>query len=263
MLFLLLAEPCVASEAKPATPTFTIVEISQPYDVPPSTVTTVDPYTGEENTITYPGYHVENKTVCIKIKNQPFTPIKQETGAYIRLYYQYRYKGHYSEDTWQSIDYDDTRQNCFVQSDTEYTLIPLSNRVPRRGQVDIQVRAVVGIAGFFLDYMAKYEYRFSGVMGDWSDIVVVSFDPLSFSVLPSTSTPSTNSPSQLTPDPINPTTPDSSISPTQTPWITYLLIITTTVCIITVPLVIIMYHNKHYQQKRKPKNTTPTNHNKT
>jgi hypothetical protein len=62
----LFAEPCVASEAKPTTPTFTIVEISEPYDIPPSSTTIVDPYTGEKTTSTYPGTHVENTTTYIR-----------------------------------------------------------------------------------------------------------------------------------------------------------------------------------------------------
>ncbi|MDR2719348.1 MAG: hypothetical protein LBC03_00895, partial [Nitrososphaerota archaeon] len=90
-------------------------------------------------------------------------------------------------------------------------------------------------------------YYFSGVKGDWSNIVVMSFDPLSFTVLPSTSTPSTNKPDQLTPDLTNapPTNAEhTNASPTnsspqqQKPWIPYLLTIITLSCIIIIPIVV-------------------------
>ena len=62
MLFLLLVESsCVGADVKPVVPSFTLKEISQPYDVSPITIIIVDGYTGEKTTITYSGYHVENK----------------------------------------------------------------------------------------------------------------------------------------------------------------------------------------------------------
>ncbi|MCL2643762.1 MAG: hypothetical protein FWD52_09745, partial [Candidatus Bathyarchaeota archaeon] len=100
MLFLLFVGFCVAADVKPAVPSFTLKEISQPYDVPPTTTTIVDPFTGEETTITYPGYTVGNKTIYIVIKNQPFTPYKNQYGIPVTLRYECSYKPHYSEGDW-------------------------------------------------------------------------------------------------------------------------------------------------------------------
>ena len=247
-----LSELCVAPETKPATPTFIIEEISQPYDVPPTTTTTVDPYTGEKTTITYPGYHVENKTTYIKIKNQPNT--QPNNGTTLQLYYQQRYKGHYSNDEW--ILYPSTAWGYAEQSDSEYTLLLFSKGMPRHGQVDIQIRALTGTIIYEPAWLTEPE-RFVGVAGDWSDIVVVSFDPLSFTVLPFTSTPSTDETECLPSDSTGPLTsnPDQSTtsnpSPLQTPWASYLLTIIITTCIILIPIAIVMYYNKRQQKRSK------------
>jgi len=256
---LLLVEPCVASITKPATPTFTVEEIAYPYDIPPSTTTTVDPYTGEETTKTYPGYHVENKTTYIKIKNQPFTPYKNSDGDTMYLYYEYRFKGHYV-DYWSEYN---PYNKYYWQSDSEYTLIPFpSIKVPQNCQMDIQVRALIGVVTSVEEWWMigrPVSYNFKGIKGDWSDIVVVSFNPLSFTVLPSTSTPSTNTPDQLTPDYTTPPSTTDHIDPQppnsppqQSPWASYLLTIIVTACIITIPIAIVTYLNK--QQKRKNNN---------
>jgi hypothetical protein len=247
---------CVASEVKPSVPTFTIEEISSSYDVPPSSTT--DPYTGV--TTTKPGYTVEDKNINIKIKNQPFEqPLTMQPGDGLnRLFYQYRYKGHYADDnSWKLFD---GVYSIFLQSYFEYTLIPFPDSAPRYGQVDIQVRAGIGHFDFVPSYAAGIGsyYEFSGVYGDWSDIVVVSFDPLSFTVLPSTGTPSTNSPDTLTPDTANPSPSDHNTLPTldpdnpvlQTSWTTYLISIIVIVCLVTITLAIVTYLNR--QQKIKP-----------
>ena len=64
----------VDSISKPSVPEFSVRIVAYPYDVPPETTTTIDEYTGKETTTTQPGYHVENKSIEITIKNQPFTP---------------------------------------------------------------------------------------------------------------------------------------------------------------------------------------------
>jgi hypothetical protein len=68
-------------------PEFTLRYVDNSYDVPPTTTSTTDPYTNEITTTTVPGYHVENKTVEAVIKN--------DLGA---SYYNFRYKGHFSEE---------------------------------------------------------------------------------------------------------------------------------------------------------------------
>src|SRR3972149_2373794 len=66
----------VESIPKPSAPEFTVKIVSYPYDVPPKTTTTIDQYTGKETTTTTPGYHVENKSIEVAIKNPQFAPIK-------------------------------------------------------------------------------------------------------------------------------------------------------------------------------------------
>jgi hypothetical protein len=42
------------STSKPSVPEFTIETVSSPYDVPSTTTTTIDPYTGKETVTTQP-----------------------------------------------------------------------------------------------------------------------------------------------------------------------------------------------------------------
>ena len=53
----------------PSVPEFSLRFVDASYDVP--TTYTIDDYTGQN--ITHPGYHVENRTIEVRIKNQPFT----------------------------------------------------------------------------------------------------------------------------------------------------------------------------------------------
>jgi hypothetical protein len=250
---LLLFEPCVALEAKPAIPTFTIQEISQPYDVSPTTTTSVDPYTGEEKIITYPGYTVENKTVYIVIKNQPFTPYKNDKGETMHLYYEYHVRGHYieGEGGWSL-----PQPQYYEQSDSEYTLI-LFKGLPSSGKVDVEVRALIGtltsrppLLGF--ESGDGFYYRFEGIEGEYSTITVSSSDLITSTALPSSSSPSNVLPSTT----LN--TPSSSEfhnSPVQNPWTTTTMLITiATVCVIVIPTAIIAYQ----YGKRKTKSVYAT-----
>jgi len=73
----------VQAVSKPSVPQFTVKFVDNSYDVPPSTTTTVNPYTGEKNTITTPGYHVTNRTIEVKVPNQSFTQYRDEVGIYV------------------------------------------------------------------------------------------------------------------------------------------------------------------------------------
>jgi ABC-type sugar transport system permease subunit len=241
---LLLVGSCVASvdNVKPVVPSFTLKEIAQPYDVPPSSTTIVDGYTGEKTTIDYPGYHVENKTVYIVIKNQPFTPYKYDEYTMAYLHYEYSWKPHYSDGGWFS-----SYPEYFSQSDSEYTMIPF-NELPSDGKIDIRVRALAG--GISRRQPIPPEsgdrtyYSFSGVKGDFgvitvsSDMVLESTSWPSSTVLPTN--PENSEPS--TSDNYNPPMP-----PQQSLWVTYLLTVIVVVCIITIPLVVVVYVNKRQQ----------------
>jgi hypothetical protein len=252
-LSVLLVTPCVAVDVvKPMVPSFTVQEVAQPYDVPPSTVTIVDPYTGEETITTYPGYTVENKTIYLVVKNQPFTPYKNGKGEMMNLYYYYAYRGHYYEGgggwSWGRFQY-------YAQSDSEYTFIHFDGTIPSNGKIDIKVRALVGTLSLRnpipgLDSSGNFYFSFEGVEGDYS-YVTVSRDMILSTTWPSSSVFPTSSEN---PDP---STSDDFHSPPsqQSPWATYLLIVIATVCIITIPIAIVMYHNKRQQRKTKFHNT--------
>jgi hypothetical protein len=131
----------------PSVPEFSIVLVAHPYDVPPVTTTTIDQYTGEEIVTTIPGYHVENKSIEITIKNQPFTPFTHENGYEINLYYNVRSKGHFGDDSnWKELysRYKDPSSANPVQSNSEYTVLSVSADYPDGSKVDFQVEAIVG-----------------------------------------------------------------------------------------------------------------------
>jgi hypothetical protein len=136
------------SITKPSVPEFTIETVSSPYDVPPTTTTTIDPYTGKETVTTQPGYHVENKTTEIRIKNQPFTPYQiQENGVNwtINLFYNIRLKGSFSSNWSYYRLYNGSSDGNLRQAyDSEYTVVPIDNYLPTEGKVDFQIEVLIG-----------------------------------------------------------------------------------------------------------------------
>lgn len=92
-LTLLTAVPANAqSTPKPSTPEFTLRYVADFYDVP--TTYKTDPYTGEK-VVDVQGYLVNNSSIQVLIKNQPF--VYSYNGINYYLYYNVRYKGHFSE----------------------------------------------------------------------------------------------------------------------------------------------------------------------
>jgi len=131
----------------PNVPEFTVELVAHPYDVPPVTTTTIDQYSGEEIVINISGYHVENKSIEITIKNQPFTPFTHQNGYEINLYYNVRSKGHFGDDSdWRELysRYKDPSSANPVQSNFEYTILSVSADYPVDSRVDFQVEAIVG-----------------------------------------------------------------------------------------------------------------------
>ena len=167
---------------KPSVPEFTVRQVNNWYDVP--TTYTIDKYTGE--TITHPGYRVDNKSVEITVKNQPFT----SDWSGVKLYYAVRYKGHYEEDWWNFF----TLDNYPVQSGSEYTVIslPLAHfDFPVRAEVDFQVQALIGnvkLVESRLWGVPNY-YEFTGETSDWCDTQTLTIE------------------TSHTPEPTNPTSP--------------------------------------------------------
>lgn len=158
-LFLLIILICglflhvsdVSGVTKPSVPEFTVKLVACPYDVPSTTTTKIDPYTGKETVITTPGYRVENRSIEVAIKNQPFTPYTDADGKEINLYYNVRVKGHFGEDWEELYPLYKASSNHPVQSSSEYTVLSLSANYPDGAQVDFQVEAILG---YYYDAMA-------------------------------------------------------------------------------------------------------------
>jgi len=184
-LNLLIVKPTNAqSNAKPSVPVFTIETVSFPYDVPPTTTTTttINPYTGKETVTTHPGYHVENKTTEIRIKNQAFN------GP---IFYNIRFKGHFSQEWgYYRLHNGSSDGNLIQDNNVAYTLVPIDAYLPSEGQVDFQIEALTG-----------YEHGISEPFGTpriitgetsvWSNIQTLTVPEISISPSPNpTSTPS-------------------------------------------------------------------------
>lgn len=170
----------VSDIPNPSVPEFTVKLVAYPYDVPSTTTTKIDPYTGEETVITTPAYRVENRSIEIVIKNQPFTPYisQQNVPPYpdavekeINLYYNVRVKGHFGEDWTVSL-------SEIVPSSSEYTVLKLSAKYPDGGLVDFQVEAILG---YYYDAMAGRPCppinKFSSVgSSGWSSTQTLTID---------------------------------------------------------------------------------------
>jgi hypothetical protein len=175
-VLLIIAEPTGAQTIpKPTVPEFTAQYVDRSYTVPATT--TIDPYSGQS--VTNPSHYVENRTLEIAIRNQPFTPyIDSSTGAEwkITLMYQIRTKGHFAQN-WTNLYSVD---NGFLSaSNSDYTTVsyPLSEGSPIGGnlqandQVDFQVKAMIGYVHRTVGFMSWY---FTGESSDWSPTQTVT-----------------------------------------------------------------------------------------
>ncbi len=128
---LIMATPAFAQTLTPSVPTFSLKFIQASY-----IVTTTNPYTGVNVT-----QQVDNNTIDVIIKNQPFTTYYDaSSNSTISLYYNVQVKGHYAEN-WTDVYTD----NYPTQSNSsDYTVLSLPSNYPASGQVDFQVQAIIG-----------------------------------------------------------------------------------------------------------------------
>lgn len=172
---------------KPNVPTFTAKLVDHSYEVP--TTASIDPYTGQ--TVNHPAHHVENSTIDLTIKNQPYTPILVHEGTSnwtASFYYNVRVKGHYADD-WMNVYSPDT--DYPKKSNSTYTVLTYSTRgdngfdVGGRmlasnsgNQIDFQVQAMIGAThrGYSAnatDQLDMFPFVFDGETSVWSSTQTV------------------------------------------------------------------------------------------
>lgn len=240
---------------KPSTPEFTLTLITHPYDV--ASVTTTDPYTGKTKII-QEGYHVENKTIEVTIKNQPFIPYNDANGNYVMLSYNVSLKGHYTDD-WEY--YPIAIKTPLKATTGEYTVVTFgiynpdiqyifNINIPESGEIDFQVKSLIGY------YIIKevrypvpggpfYNITFVGQASDWSNIQTISIPD----GLVTTSTPNpTETPTSTLPPDSSPTLYNSSSNTLLTDN-AQLTIIAVTVSVLVAVIISLLLYVKHLKSK--------------
>ncbi len=225
-LTLPIVKPAFAqSITKPSVPEFTAKYVDYSYDVPPTYGT--DPYTGK-TIVTKEGEHIDNRTIQITIKNQPFTQYNDSNQNTINRFYDVRYKGSYSQ-TWTTMFANQTQvagigatnpymtYGYAVQDySAQYTTIlyHLTQQVPTNGQMDFQVEALEGYTletSYDAHIMFTYVgFTFFGLESGWSNTQTVTIGETSASTSPNPTPTLTQNP---TPTPTVPEFPILVIFP--------------------------------------------------
>ena len=190
------------AQADLSPPEFIVKLVAHPYDVPSTTTTTIDQYTGKEIVTTTPGYHVENKSIEITITNQPFTPYTS-MGHMINLYYNVRFKGHYGQDSdWEEPFHKPIRNGIYgttkqhPQSSSEYTRISFPSEFQDGSVVDFQVQT---LEGFYTPWeplpIPMGTSQFTGESSGWSSTQTLTIGEVQ-TPTPSPATTPTSTPYQ-------------------------------------------------------------------
>ena len=115
---------------------FTLSYVDHSYDVPSTTTSTTDSYTGKVTTQTTPGYHVKNFTIDVRIRNQAYPKTIDGNNSFLR--YVIASKGAYDSD-FGVLNYYDAQPN------STYTTLSLSTNSFTPGEsVEIKVAAKLG-----------------------------------------------------------------------------------------------------------------------
>jgi hypothetical protein len=234
----------------PSVPVFTVTLADHSYDVPTTTTSTINPYNNQTATTTIPGYHIQNMTIDLTIKNQPFPSSIEGNKSYLLFYV--RMKGHFGED-W-IYPYGDAINSYPVQSDSEYTVLsfPPSYRTTTPygekteymqpgDEIDFQVKAILAY-GYNYSLSAVipvYSYDYEGVAGsDWSNTQTFTMPASSSSTLPS--------PTESVPN-MGPTSPPNSISADLA--VTLVLI---AIAVLVIFVVSLLLYVRHLKENSKP-----------
>jgi hypothetical protein len=208
---------------KPSAPEFTVKIVSYPYDVPAKTTTstTIDQYTGKETTTTttIPGYHVENKSIELRIKNPNFAPITTSDNQTAYLYYKIMVKGHFGN-SWVTptfITQQDIDGTVIAQLGSAYTIVLIKPDFPDQAKIDLEIESRIGYFAPNYRMFLITGYDFYGVFSDFSSIQTLTIGAVGSTAVPDTSTPKptqTTSP-QPTQSPTVPLQTDLPTTPTQ------------------------------------------------
>jgi hypothetical protein len=216
---------------KPSVPEFTIKLVAHPYDVP--TTYEIDQNTGVN--ITYPGYHVENKSIEVTIKNQPLSSSLSSTNM---LFYNIRYKNHFEDNWTEAFSYthypSENANDLFVgnlahQSDSEYTAVTIPEKIFLiEGKIDFQAQAMTWhLESLYID--GRYQMCFTSyVTSEWSSTQTV--------LIEENQTP--------TPSPVI-TTPTPSPEPQQSEQFELFVSVITAFAVIGAGVGLLFYFKKH------------------
>ena len=140
---LVVKSACAQSIPTPSVPQFSLKFVDNSYNVPATAEPTTDPYTNKTTITAIPGYHVENLTIEVTIKNQPFPSTID--GNATSLYYDVQIKPHFGEDWTDQYPYSGPSSIHFpTQSNSEYTVLSFPASYAAGDQVDFQVQAILG-----------------------------------------------------------------------------------------------------------------------
>lgn len=89
---------------KPSAPELTVAFVNHSYDVPPTSTTTTNAYTGEEIVTTKDGYHIQNDSFVLSLRGKPISENIIVDGSGVRLFFIIQSKGRYS-DNWENLTY--------------------------------------------------------------------------------------------------------------------------------------------------------------
>jgi hypothetical protein len=204
-LTVLSAEPSGAQAiAKPYVPHFTLRYVNNSYDIPP--VYGTDPYTGK-TVLTQEGYHIQNASVEVIIRNQPYNLVVNENGSPTYLCYMIATKGYY--EAWltytrvgqpvnlTSYTYFPDSYHMSTQN-SEFTVITFGlggnngtdssvklGNVTDGGTVDFRGQAIPGYSTRYNDPLIQigiptdrdyepHHYVFIGQESDWSNTQTIT-----------------------------------------------------------------------------------------
>lgn len=275
LLILTIAPINVQAVSKPSIPSFTLKLVEHPYDVPPTY--TKNPLT-DETSMSSPSYHVENRTIEVTIKNQPFTPYKTSDDIQVNLCYNVSVKPHYSDEwryypamysqipliaskgDYSVLSFGPDVGAFEVNGYMEARLYGFGFNIPDSGQLDFRVEALIGYYSSVQEYWPVpggpfYKFAFFGESSGWSTVQTFTIPDVS-PLLPSQTSGSPQNPNTSSDNQPQPSdyfqSPRFVFQPSFLLWVGALLFVGVTVAVVMVFL----------RRHLKTPNFNSPNHNK-